>query len=65
MELRQNSNALIIRQIAIDINYNLQFDGKIYAVSELRQNSSSEYLFIKGNHSSELTVNISLEFGTS
>ena len=67
MELRQNSNALIIRQIAIDINYHLQFDGKIYTVSELRQNSSSEAksLLIKGNHSSELTVNISLEFGTS
>ena len=67
MELRQNSNALIIRQIAIDINYNLQFDGKIYTVSELRQNSSSEAksLLIKGNHSSELTVNISLEFGIS
>ena len=45
MELRQNSIASIFRQIAIDINYDLQFDGKKpnrCKVSELRQNSSSE-----------------------
>ena len=66
MELRQNSNALIFRQIAIDINYNLQFDGKnkskICTVSELRQNSNSKAksLLIKGNHLLDDNVNASL-----